>query len=68
MNRGAARDGRPPLASRMPCAGRWMPPKEDHPVLVDGKRLLLTGVLTPGSIAYAVAREALDNGAEAPAR
>jgi meromycolic acid enoyl-[acyl-carrier-protein] reductase len=38
--------------------------KEDHPVLVDGKRLLITGVLTPGSIAYAVAREALDNGAE----
>jgi meromycolic acid enoyl-[acyl-carrier-protein] reductase len=34
------------------------------PVLVDGKRLLITGVLTPGSIAYAVAREALDNGAE----
>jgi enoyl ACP reductase len=33
-------------------------------VLVDGKRLLITGVLTPGSIAYAVAREALDNGAE----
>jgi meromycolic acid enoyl-[acyl-carrier-protein] reductase len=33
-------------------------------VLVDGKRLLVTGVLTPGSIAYAVAREALDNGAE----
>jgi enoyl ACP reductase len=33
-------------------------------VLVDGKRLLITGVLTPGSIAYAVARQALDNGAE----
>jgi enoyl-[acyl-carrier protein] reductase I len=33
-------------------------------VLVDGKRFLVTGVLTPGSIAYAVAREALDNGAE----
>jgi meromycolic acid enoyl-[acyl-carrier-protein] reductase len=33
-------------------------------VLVDGKRLLITGVLTPGSIAYAVAREALENGAE----
>jgi enoyl ACP reductase len=33
-------------------------------VLVDGKRLLITGVLTPGSIAYTVAREALDNGAE----
>ena len=33
-------------------------------MLVDGKRLLITGVLTPGSIAYAVAREALDNGAE----
>jgi meromycolic acid enoyl-[acyl-carrier-protein] reductase len=33
-------------------------------VLVDGKRLLITGVLTPGSIAYAVAKEALDNGAE----
>jgi enoyl-[acyl-carrier protein] reductase I len=33
-------------------------------VLVEGKRLLVTGVLTPGSIAYAVAREALDNGAE----
>jgi enoyl-[acyl-carrier protein] reductase I len=33
-------------------------------VLVDGKRLLVTGVLTPGSIAYAVAREALDNGAD----
>jgi enoyl-[acyl-carrier protein] reductase I len=33
-------------------------------VLVDGKRLLVTGVLTPGSIAYAVAREGLDNGAE----
>ena len=42
----------------------WTPPEEDHPVLVDGKRLLITGVLTPGSIAYAVAREALDNGAE----
>jgi enoyl ACP reductase len=33
-------------------------------VLVNGKRLLITGVLTPGSIAYAVAKEALDNGAE----
>lgn len=33
-------------------------------MLVDGKRLLITGVLTPGSIAYAVASEALDNGAE----
>jgi enoyl ACP reductase len=33
-------------------------------VLVEGKRLLLTGVLTQGSIAYAVAREALDNGAD----
>jgi enoyl-[acyl-carrier protein] reductase I len=33
-------------------------------VLVDGKRLLITGVLTPGSIAWATAREALDNGAE----
>ncbi len=33
-------------------------------MLVDGKRLLVTGVLTPGSIAYAVAREALDAGAE----
>jgi meromycolic acid enoyl-[acyl-carrier-protein] reductase len=33
-------------------------------VLVDGKRLLITGVLTPGSIAYAAAGEALDNGAE----
>ena len=33
-------------------------------MLVDGKRLLITGVLTPGSIAYAVAREALENGAE----
>jgi enoyl ACP reductase len=33
-------------------------------VLVDGKRLLITGVLTPDSIAYTVAREALDNGAE----
>ncbi|HKE98054.1 MAG TPA: enoyl-ACP reductase FabI [Actinomycetes bacterium] len=33
-------------------------------MLVDGKRLLITGVLTPDSIAYTVAREALDNGAE----
>jgi enoyl-[acyl-carrier protein] reductase I len=33
-------------------------------VLVDGKRLLITGVLTPGSIAYAVATQALENGAE----
>lgn len=33
-------------------------------MLVDGKHLLVTGVLTPGSIAFAVAREALDNGAE----
>ena len=33
-------------------------------MLVDGKRLLITGVLTPGSIAYAVAKEALDNGAD----
>jgi enoyl ACP reductase len=33
-------------------------------VLVDGKRLLITGVLTPGSIAFATASEALDNGAE----
>ena len=33
-------------------------------MLVEGKRLLITGVLTPGSIAYAVAREALENGAE----
>jgi enoyl-[acyl-carrier protein] reductase I len=40
------------------------PPEEDHPVLVDGKRLLITGVLTPGSIAYAVATQALENGAE----
>src|SRR5829696_3252534 len=42
----------------------WTPPRRTAPVLVDGKRLLITGVLTPGSIAYAVAREALDNGAE----
>ncbi len=33
-------------------------------MLVDGKRLLITGVLTRGSIAYAVASQALDNGAE----
>ena len=33
-------------------------------MLVDGKKLLITGVLTQDSIAYAVAREALDNGAE----
>lgn len=33
-------------------------------MLVDGKRFLITGVLTQGSIAYAVAREALENGAE----
>ncbi len=33
-------------------------------MLVDGKRLLITGVLTPGSIAHAVAREALEQGAE----
>src|SRR5215213_6169000 len=45
-----------------PSPGR--PPRRTAPVLVDGKRLLITGVLTPGSIAYAVAREALDNGAE----
>ncbi len=32
-------------------------------MLVDGKKLLITGVLTQDSIAYAVAREALDNGA-----
>jgi meromycolic acid enoyl-[acyl-carrier protein] reductase len=37
---------------------------QEEAVLVDGKRLLITGVLTPGSIAYAVAKEALDNGAE----
>lgn len=33
-------------------------------MLVEGKRFLITGVLTQGSIAYAVAREALENGAE----
>ncbi len=33
-------------------------------MLVDGRKLLITGVLTQGSIAYAVAREALENGAE----
>jgi enoyl ACP reductase len=50
---------------RLECLRRPLDaPKEDHPVLVDGKRLLITGVLTPGSIAYAVAREALENGAE----
>lgn len=33
-------------------------------MLVEGKKLLITGVLTQGSIAYAVAREALNDGAE----
>ena len=33
-------------------------------MLVDGKKLLITGVLNPDSIAFAVAREAQDNGAE----
>src|SRR4029453_14616043 len=37
-------------------------PRRTAPVLVDGKRLLITGVLTPGWIAYAVARGALENG------
>jgi hypothetical protein len=32
----------PPLASRMRLTP-WTPPEEDHPVLVDGKRLLITG-------------------------
>ncbi|MDX6658596.1 MAG: meromycolic acid enoyl-[acyl-carrier-protein] reductase [Solirubrobacteraceae bacterium] len=33
-------------------------------MLLEGKRLLITGVLTEGSIAYAVAGRALDEGAE----
>ncbi len=33
-------------------------------MLVDGQRYLITGVLTPGSIAFAVAHEALEHGAE----
>ena len=33
-------------------------------MLVDGQRYLITGVLTPGSIAYAVASHALEQGAE----
>ena len=32
--------------------------------MLDGKRLLITGVLTRGSIAYEVARQAQDLGAE----
>jgi enoyl-[acyl-carrier protein] reductase I len=32
--------------------------------LLDGKRLLITGVITDSSIAFAVAREAIDQGAE----
>lgn len=32
--------------------------------LLEGKRLLITGVLTPDSLAYAVARRALEEGAE----
>ena len=32
--------------------------------LLDGKRLLVTGVLTRGSIAYEVARQAQEHGAE----
>lgn len=38
--------------------------RDNRRVLVDGKKLLITGVLTQDSIAYAVAREALDNGAD----
>ncbi len=34
-------------------------------MLVDGQRYLITGVLTPGSIAFAVVHEALEHGAEA---
>ena len=34
------------------------------PVLLEGKRLLITGVLTPQSIAFAVARTAQEEGAE----
>ena len=33
-------------------------------MLLDGKRLLITGVLTRGSIAYAVAERAQQEGAE----
>lgn len=33
-------------------------------MLIDGKKLLITGVLNPDSIAFAVAREAQENGAE----
>lgn len=33
-------------------------------MLIDGKKLLITGVLTQDSIAFAVAREALTNGAD----
>lgn len=33
-------------------------------MLLDGRRLLVTGVLTDGSIAYAVARRALEEGAQ----
>ena len=33
-------------------------------MLIDGKKLLITGVLNPDSIAFAVAREAQSNGAE----
>ena len=37
--------------------------KEDH-VLLEGKRFLITGVLTPQSIAFAAARSAQEQGAE----
>ncbi|HEX5948993.1 MAG TPA: enoyl-[acyl-carrier-protein] reductase FabI, partial [Actinomycetota bacterium] len=33
-------------------------------MLLEGRRLLITGVLTPQSIAFAVARRAQDEGAE----
>ena len=38
-------------------------PRGDR-VLLEGKRLLITGVLTPQSIAFAAARSAQEHGAE----
>ena len=67
-----------PLHSRTmasgPTGGRWPPKARYRPVtsrrmgMLDGKRLLITGVLTEDSLAFGVARLALEEGAESSCR
>lgn len=44
--------------------GEAQPLDRDPPMMLRGKRLLITGVLTRNSIAFSIAKEALEHGAE----